>query len=158
VRSRPRAIEYSDAYYTRLTIHRIGSYTMLPLFVAEFSLGQNLLNDRAPAAWMLPAHLGVATGLGALFTINTVTGVWNLWDSREDTDGRTLRIVHSAFMLASDAGFMVTGALGGGSHLKTDTGVIRVPNVQRRQEHKNAALISMGLSAVGTSLMWFFKR
>ena len=37
-RPRPRAIEYSDAYNTRLTIHRIGSYTMLPLF-AQPSLG-----------------------------------------------------------------------------------------------------------------------
>ena len=27
---RPRAIEYSDAYYTRLTIHRLGSYAIVP--------------------------------------------------------------------------------------------------------------------------------
>jgi hypothetical protein len=146
--ARPVAIDYSDAYNTRLTIHRIGSYTMLPLFAAEYSLGQNLLNDRFPPSWMRPAHLGVAGGLGALFTINTVTGVWNLWDSREDPDGRSLRIVHSVLMLASDAGFAWTGALGSASHR----------NYQRRQAHKNAAIVSMGLSTAGTALMWFFKQ
>ena len=30
VRKRRKAIEYSDAYYTRLEIHRIASYTELP--------------------------------------------------------------------------------------------------------------------------------
>jgi hypothetical protein len=146
--ARPVAIDYSDAYNTRLTIHRIGSYTMLPLFAAEYSLGQNLLNDQFPPSWMRPAHFGVAGALGALFTINTVTGVWNLWDSREDPDGRSLRIVHSVLMLASDAGFAWTGALGNASHR----------NYQKRQAHKNAAIVSMGLSAAGTGLMWLVKR
>ena len=31
---RRRAVQYSDQYYTRLTIHRYGSYLMLPLFAA----------------------------------------------------------------------------------------------------------------------------
>ena len=35
-RVRRHAIAYSDAYNTRLTIHRIGSYTMLPLFAGEW--------------------------------------------------------------------------------------------------------------------------
>ena len=34
---RRHAIQYSDQYYTRLTIHRYGSYAMLPLFVAEYT-------------------------------------------------------------------------------------------------------------------------
>ena len=35
-RVRRHAVAYSDAYNTRLTIHRIGSYTMLPLFAGEW--------------------------------------------------------------------------------------------------------------------------
>src|SRR5690349_12644660 len=102
---RPRPIEYGDAYYTRLTIHRYGSYAMIPLFVAEYSLGQNLMNDASPASWMKPSHAAVAGGIGVLFGVNTITGVWNLWESRDDPAGRTRRIVHSVMMIASDAGF-----------------------------------------------------
>ena len=54
---RPRAVEYSDSYYTRLTVHRITSYAMIPLFVAEYSLGQNLMNDASPPSWMSCATL-----------------------------------------------------------------------------------------------------
>src|SRR5690242_11497058 len=110
-RVRRHAISYSDQYYTRLTIHRYGSYVMLPLFAAEYALGQNLINDNSPPGWIKPTHLGVAWGLGALFTVNTVTGAMNLWESRDDPTNRTLRIAHTALMLASDAGFAITGAL-----------------------------------------------
>src|SRR5438105_2086683 len=105
-RARPRSIEYSDAYYTRLTVHRYGSYAMLPLFAAEYALGQNLLNDGSPAGWIKPTHLAVAYGIGGLFTVNTVTGAWNLWESRPDPTDRTRRWLHTAIMLASDAGFV----------------------------------------------------
>lgn len=103
-RTRPRAIEYSDAYYTRLTIHRWGSYAMLPLFGAEYILGNELLNGSHPSSWVKPTHTTVAIGLGALFGINTVTGLWNLWDSRHDANDRTRRYVHTVLMLAADAG------------------------------------------------------
>src|SRR5262249_21338242 len=73
---RRHAIQYSDAYAVRLKIHRIGSYTMLPMFAAEYALGQNLLNDASPPTWIKPTHVGVALGIGALFTVNTVTGAW----------------------------------------------------------------------------------
>ena len=98
-RARPRAIEYSDAYYTRLTIHHWASYAELPLFAAEYVLGQRLLNEERtgfPSQGLKTAHTTVALGLGALFTINTVTGGWNLWESRKDPAGRTLRLLHSA--------------------------------------------------------------
>src|ERR1044071_8021915 len=107
---RPRAIEYSDAYYTRLTIHRYGSYAMLPLFAAEYALGDKLINDPSPGSWIKSTHEVVALGIGALFTVNTVTGVWNLWESRNDPAGRTRRLVHTALMLASAAGFAYPGA------------------------------------------------
>jgi hypothetical protein len=147
VRRRVRAVEYSDAYNTRLTIHRIGSYTMLPLFAGEYYLGDQLLNGRNPAGWMKSAHVGVATTIAALFTINTVTGAWNLWDSRDDPAGRTRRYLHVALMLASDAGFVWAGAIAGDAEHNGDAG----------KRHRNVALGSIGLSTAGTALMWFWK-
>ena len=104
-RVRPRAIEYSDWYSRRLTIHRWGSYTMLPLFAGEYYIGDRLLNGVNVPSWYKPAHVGIAGALGVLFTVNTATGAWNLWDSRADPASRTLRYVHTGLMLASDAGF-----------------------------------------------------
>ena len=146
-RRRPRAIEYSDWYARRLTIHRIGSYTMIPLFAAEYALGQRLLSTSPRPAWVRPTHIGVAVGTAALFGINTITGAWNLWDSRHDENGRTRRIVHTALMLASEAGFAYTGAIAGDAHEELDAA----------HRHKNAALASMGISIVGTGMMWFWK-
>jgi hypothetical protein len=147
VRRRPRAIEYSDAYNTRLTIHRYGSYTMLPLFAGEWYLGDRLLNGVNPPSWMKPAHARVAGALGVLFTVNTITGAWNLWDSRDDPSGRTRRYLHTGLMLASDAGFAWAGALGGSAKHNFDTA----------RRHRDIAIGSIGLSTVGTALMWFWK-
>ena len=150
---RRRAIEYSDQYYTRLTIHRYGSYAMLPLFAGEYVLGQNLINDGSPPSWMKPAHGVVALGIGALFTVNTVTGAMNLWESRSDPSNRGLRIAHSVLMLASDAGFAITGALTPGHH-SSDFATIQAS----RTRHRNWAVGSIGVATAGTALMWFWKR
>jgi hypothetical protein len=146
-RVRRRAVVYSDAYNTRLTIHRIGSYTMLPLFAGEWVLGDRLLNGTNPPSWVKPTHVGVAGALGVLFTVNTVTGAWNLWDSREDPAGRTRRYVHAGLMLASDGGFLWTAAIAGDAKHSHDAG----------RRHRNVALGSIGLSTIGTALMWFWK-
>ena len=142
-KKRPRPIEYSDAYNTRLTIHRIGSYTMLPLFAAEYALGQNLMNGNSPD-WVRPAHNAVALGVGALFTVNTVTGVWNLWSTRDQPEGRTKRILHSVLMLASDAGFTYTGIV------STDD---TKNSSSARTNHRNWAYASMGTALVGYGIM-----
>jgi hypothetical protein len=146
-----RAVEYSDAYYTRLTIHRMGSYTMLPLFGLEYYLGNRLLNDQVQPEWLKPTHVGVATGIGALFTVNTVTGLWNLWDARKDPNARTLRYVHSALMIASEAGFALAAAV-----VDDDEGGAGGSN--NRTLHRNIALGSMGLSTLGTAIMWFRRN
>ena len=153
---RPRAIEYSDAYYTRLTIHRLGSYGMLPLFAAEYSLGQNLMQDASPPTWMKPAHGLVAGGVAVLFGVNTITGIWNLWDARQDPAGRTRRIVHSVFMLVSDAGFAVTGALAPGRQNGqfVDYGTY----LHRERVHRDFAIGSIALSTIGGTMMWFWKQ
>jgi hypothetical protein len=166
VRRRPRAIEYSDAYATRLTIHRIGSYAMLPLVASEWVIGDRLMQPNH-ADWVRPAHVAVATGIGALFAVNTVTGVWNLVESRNDPAGRTRRLLHSALMIAADAGFVYTAMIaddddGGESSddefrfaRATASGALESSDDNTR--HKNAALVSIGISTVGTVMMWLWK-
>jgi hypothetical protein len=150
---RRHAVSYSDEYYTRLTIHRYGSYAMLPLFAAEYSLGQNLINDASPSSWIKPTHTGVALGIGALFGINTITGAWNLWDSRDDPSGRTRRFLHTGLMLASDLGFAITGAMTP-EHRSFDFNAVQ----QSQNRHRNWAIGSMAVSAAGTAMMWFWKQ
>lgn len=148
---RPRAIEYSDSYFTRLTIHRIASYAELPLFGAEYVLGERLLRDERtgfPPSSLRVAHAGVAGGLAVLFGLNTVTGAWNLWDSRQDPSNRTLRIVHSVAMLGADAGFAWAGAIGGNAK----------NSMQGAQRHRAVSVGSMALATAGTAIMWLFDK
>jgi hypothetical protein len=144
---RRHAIEYSEWYSRRLTIHRLGSYTMLPLFAGEYVLGNQLLHGNEGSG-MKAAHVAVATGIGALFTVNTVTGAWNLWDSRSDPAGRTRRTLHAITLLASDAGFLWTGAI-------ADQAKRSDANARR---HRNVALGSIGVATLGTAMMWFWKN
>jgi len=151
---RPRAITYSNAYYTRLTIHRIGSYAMLPLFVTEYILGQKLINDSTPSAGLKSAHGIVAGGIVAVFGVNTVTGAWNWLDSRHDPSNHTLRNVHSVIMLASDIGILWTAT-------STPGGIRHTPPDVRRQQarrHRAIALTSISVSTVGAAMMWIFKH
>jgi hypothetical protein len=71
--------------------------------------------------------------------------VWNLYDSRNDTEDRPLVWTHSALMLASDAGFLITAALAG------DDNEFGGNN---RNRHRTAAITSMSLATAGTLLMW----
>jgi len=143
---RPRAIEYSDWYARRLMVHKIGSYVELPLFASEWYLGNKLLNgDGTDSERNL--HGVVAGGLGVLFTVNTLTGAWNLYDSRKDPSDRKRKIIHSVLMLASDAGFALTGAVAGDAREDSN----------RRSLHQSLAIGSMGLSTLGTLMMWLWK-
>ncbi len=150
-RKRPRAIENSDAYYTRLRIHHLASYAELPLFATEYILGQRLLKEEQtgfPSSGLKAAHTTVALGLGALFTINTVTGGWNLWESRKNPEGRTRRFIHAAAMLGADAGFAWAGASGGGAR----------ESQSDANQHRTIAISSMALAMAGTAMMWFFDK
>src|SRR5437867_905083 len=110
---RRRAIQHSDAYYTRLTIHKIGSYAILPLFAGEYYLGNNLFNGTNVPDWQKGAHGAAAWAIAAIFATNTVTGVWNFVEARKD-EGKVRRALHLALMLASDAGFAYTATLAPG--------------------------------------------
>ena len=148
---RPRAIEYSDAYFTRLTIHRIGSYLELPLFTAEYFVGQKLLKEEQTSTERhLPlrsTHNALAAGIGVLFAVNTVTGVWNLMDARRDPNGRTRRWVHSLTMLAADAGFLWTASLGGQAKHTTNGA----------SNHRAVAIGSFSLATASTLMMWLWR-
>lgn len=149
-----KSVEYSEWYGRRLTLHRYASYSMLPLFAAEYYYGNKLLNDAVVAPGTRNAHSAIASGIGVLFGVNTATGLWNLWDARNDPNGRTKRIVHSALLLAADAGFLYTASLAGDDGREGEGGSY---GGNRSIQHRNAALVSIGLSTVGTGLMWFFK-
>lgn len=141
---RRKAIEYSDEYYSRLQLHRIGSWLEFPVFGTEYWLGQKLISGRDNGDWVKTTHAVVAGTLGGLFAINTLTGAWNLYESRHDTDQRALVWTHSVLMLASDAGFLITAMLAGDSEDSGDS----------RTQHRNAALISMSAASAGTLIMW----
>ncbi|HMA23770.1 MAG TPA: hypothetical protein VKP00_07245 [Gemmatimonadaceae bacterium] len=141
---RRRAVEYSDWYYRRLQLHRWGSWLEFPVFGTEYWLGQKLISRTGESEdWVKSTHGAVAGTLGGLFAINTVTGLWNLYDSRHDTDQRGLVWTHSALMMVADAGFAITGLLA--NDAEESRGATR---------HRNVAVFSMSLATVGTLAMW----
>jgi len=153
---RPRAVEYSNFYAVRLTIHRYASFATLPLFVAEYALGRSLYNTPpdSVSGSVRSAHGAVAAGIAGLFAINTVTGGWNLWDARKDPADRTRRYVHAALMLVADAGFVATGALAPSRRAEL-AGTID-PN--RRRLHRTVAIASMSTALAGYLMMLIWKK
>src|SRR4051812_9312083 len=109
-RVRPRAVEVSEWYGRRLTIHRSLSYATIPIFAAQWVAGERIYKygNQAPD-WAKTTHRTGATALAGIFAVNTVTGLWNLWDSRQVSSGRTLRTIHALTMLTADAGFTYAG-------------------------------------------------
>jgi len=143
------AFEYSDAYRLRAKIHKVASLATLPLFATEGFLGQSLYDN--PSSGKKDAHLAVATGIGALFAVNTVTGVWNLIEARKDPTHRGRRLAHGLLMLASDGGFVATAALGPGDE---DDGA-RGGHEGSRGAHRAMAFTSIGLASAGYLIMLF---
>src|SRR3954469_15570363 len=149
-RRRPKAVEGSDAYAVRLRIHKYASYATIPLFAAQTIAGNQMYQSGGDdPSWAKSTHSLGAAGLGALFTVNTVTGVWNLWDSRGVSEGRAVRLVHSALMLASDAGFAYAGI---------KLGPDAEHSLAKRQEHRRGAYISLGGALVGYATMLIGNR
>jgi hypothetical protein len=148
---RPLAIEYSDGYRTRLKIHKYASFATLPLFVAQFAVGQKLYDGNGSDA-LRSAHGALAGGTAVLFGVNTVTGVWNLREGRKDPNHRTKRMLHGLLMLAADAGFVATGLLTPeGERERRDA--FEPPGGTSRTTHRAVALASMGVATVGYLMM-----
>ena len=141
---RRKAVSLSDAYYTRLTIHRYLSYAELPVFAAEWVVGDKLMARGVPIAnWVKPTHVGIAAGLGGLFAINTVTGVWNLYEGwSQFGDRKPLVVAHTALMVGADAGFFIAPL------------VVNRRNIDTQKTHRTIAVASMSAATLSTVLMW----
>jgi len=147
--ARPVAIEYSDAYYARAKIHKYASFATLPLFATELALGQSVYNDpNARASASRNAHIVVGTAITGLFAVNTVTGVWNMWESRNEPSHHKLKLIHGILMLGADAGFVATFASGPGGRVSSTLDA-------QKQTHRSIAFTSIGL-ATGSYLMMLF--
>ena len=149
-RRRAKAVEVSDAYALRLRIHRYAAYSVIPLFIVQSVAGNQLYqadNSGSPRpGWAKGTHSLGAAAIGSVFTLETVTGLWNLWESRDNEVGRTRRFAHAALLLASDAGFTYSG-IKLASDAKRDS--------DARNRHKNIAYYSMGAALGGYALMYF---
>jgi hypothetical protein len=156
---RPRAVEYGEAYHVRLAIHHVASFATLPLFVAEYILGQKLYTSETnltPVSQSTrSAHQTVAAGVAGLFAVNTVTGAWNLWDSRKTKEGALRRYLHSGLMLLADAGFVATGltAPHGGRRVLITPSTLQ----SQRRTHRAVAIASMGTALASYGIMIFWK-
>lgn len=150
--TRHKAIEYSNGYYTRLQIHKIASWAMLPFFIGSYATGTDLINNGNNASSFSKNTHGIFAGATAgLFAVNTVTGVWNLVESRHDPAGRTRRWVHSIAMIVAEAGFVATGAtapeIEGGE----------VGDDGNATAHKTLAITSMAVATASWLMMLVWK-
>jgi hypothetical protein len=136
------AFEYSEGYRTRAKIHRVASFATLPLFVTEAFVGQSLYNE--PTDGKRDAHLVVAGGIGALFAVNTVTGVWNLLEARKDPHFGKKKWAHALLMLGGDVGMVTTAALGPGEG-----------NTDGKAAHRAAAITTAAMATTGYLIMLF---
>ena len=126
------------------------AYGTIPVFTAQWVAGNQLLQEsRAAPEWAKFTHRAGATMLAGMFTVNTVTGVWNWWDSRAVPQHRVLRTVHAFTMIACDAAFTYTGA-----KLSNEA---ETSNSARKLHH-NVALISMGVTAVSGVAMKIWNK
>jgi hypothetical protein len=139
-RPRPVAFEYSEGYQKRKKIHVYASLAMLPLFVTQFALGNSLWDDSTEGK--KTAHVVVGSSIGVLFGLNTVTGVWNLWEGRKNPEGRARRLTHGLMMLGADAGFFATALLAPGDDGSGD-----------RDTHRAVALTSIGVATASYLFM-----
>ena len=148
-RRRRKSVEVSEWYERRLRIHRYGAYTMIPLFTFQAIAGNQLyVNSGAAPGWAKTGHRVGATGLATVFGVNTVTGLWNLWDSRSVPQGRKRRVLHTLLMLASDAGFTYAGV-----RLSEQA----ENSAEKRREHREWAYGSMATALAGAGVMVFWR-
>jgi hypothetical protein len=149
--SSPQVIEYSDAYYTRLEIHKWVSIAMIPLFAGEWVVGEKMYRGDSSRS-LRHAHQWMAVGISGLFVVNTVTGLWNLIAARHDPYGRTRRTIHGALMLLADAGFVATSLTGHRNRTGAQKGFV-FQGVRNLAPHRNLAIASMATTLVSIAIM-----
>ena len=144
-RPRRRAVQYSDGYATRVQLHRALSWGMLPLFALSYLSGDQLLSKGGDApTWARRVHAPAAASTAVLFGANAVTGVWNLWEGRQDPNGRVRRFLHSATFLAASGGFTYAGSVLADEARESPEG---------RRRHRTVAVSSMALSTASWLVM-----
>ena len=149
-RIRRHAVELSEWYGRRLTIHRYIAYSTVPVFALQWAAGDQLYKKSSGApTWAKTMHRVGATSLATMFTVNTVTGAWNWWDTRSQSKGRMLRTVHALTMLGADAAFTYAGA-----RLSNDAET----SSTKRREHRTIALSAMGVTVVSGLAMKLLNR
>jgi hypothetical protein len=150
VRKRRKAIEVSEWYGRRLTIHRYVAFATIPVFAAQWVAGDQLYDkSRDAPTWAKTTHRVGATTLAAMFTVNTVTGAWNWWDSRSVPQGRVLRTMHALSILGADAAFTYAGA-----KLSDEA----ENSASKRRQHKTVALSAMGVTVASGLMMKLWNR
>lgn len=137
-------VEYSDAYYKRLDVHRAMSYALIPLAALQVAAGMQLYEKSNDAPqWAKVGHRIGATGIAAIFATNVVTGLPNLVAGRKDPTDRIRRFTHATLMLSATAGFIATGLLAEKAEGSADD----------RALHRTVALSSIGLATAGYVIM-----
>ena len=144
---RPQAFTYSDGYNTRRKIHMAASWATLPMFVGQYIAGQQLYNGEGGDT-AKSVHGALAGGVAALFAVNTVTGVWNMWEARQDPNGKSRRLIHGLLMLGADAGFVATGMMA-----PDDDG----EGGSSQSAHRTVAITSMGIATASYLYMLFTR-
>jgi len=150
IKPRRRAVEVSEWYSKRLTIHRYVAYGTIPVFALQYAAGSQIYSKGSDApTWAKTTHRAGATALAGMFTVNTVTGAWNWWDSRSSSQGRVLRTVHALTMIGADAAFTYAGVkLSDQAENSED----------KRREHRTVALTSMGVTVLSGLVMKLFNQ
>ncbi|HTS87645.1 MAG TPA: hypothetical protein VMG41_04070 [Gemmatimonadales bacterium] len=154
---RPRAVTLSNGYYTRLDIHRYAGYAVLPLFAIEYFAGQQLLDHGSAAPlWAEQIHKPAAYALAGIFTVNTVTGLLNLAEASQVSQGKKRRWYHSVLMLAAEGG-MIYGVTVAPTLSKIDA---RIAAGTRGgwTPHKIATVASMSVATFSYLMMYIWKE
>jgi len=149
--ARAKAFSYSNGYYTRRKIHKYASFATLPLAVSEAIVGQKLFDNRSDDS-LRSAHSALTAGIAALFGLESVTGVWNLWEARKNPSGRGKRLFHGILMLAADAGFVATATTA--PHHEDDN---REFSSDSASTHRTLAYTSFGVATVSYLYMLFAR-
>ena len=150
LQQRRRSVEIGEWYSRRLTIHRYAAYSAIPVFAFQYAAGTRLYKDGSDApAWAKTGHRVGATALAGIFGVNTVTGVWNWWDSRSARKGRVLRTIHALSLLGADAAFTYAGV-----KLSDEA----ENSMEKRRLHRTVALSAIGVTALSGISMKILNR
>lgn len=148
---RRRAVTVSPWYERRAMAHRVTALVVPALFAYQYYQGSRLLDNEGEAR---SAHRAGRTAIVGAFSVNAVTGLWNLWASR-GTPGGTARVLHGASMIGAAAGFAVAG-----TRLVDDMRSAQSLEelTDARHRHRNVALGSMAVTLVSGTAMWLTNR